>query len=322
MTLIVSGMVFLYVILALARFVDRKVYGGTKIPEFPLKMFEYYIHLIVMIGYIPIITSLLDSFACDIQATVNGKTNYYLSRDCNTRCGSDEQQTLMIFAGLALLLFVPVATFQRVRLQVDTKELNILQRPLFLLSKTTLIISLIIVQKLFVNDPATHSLIDLIILTAYCFIIKEKEVVNVAGVQIFQKALLAGVLCEFLTTMVSHVLVYLHTTIFFILLTTGWLTILMAALVMARGLPKVIYTGRHHSSPIALLVRTYFANQEPMTEEILIQAMSKVAYKEYGMVDADAGKEPFWNESLFTPVHRFNPQKKKIPVQKRNTLAT
>jgi len=61
LVVILVSLVFAYFIAVVLRFADRKLFSTSKLPHVILNLLEQYIHLIVMVGYIPILTSLLDT---------------------------------------------------------------------------------------------------------------------------------------------------------------------------------------------------------------------------------------------------------------------
>eukprot|EP00357_Protocruzia_adherens_P036374 CAMPEP_0115043572 /NCGR_PEP_ID=MMETSP0216-20121206/46945_1 /TAXON_ID=223996 /ORGANISM="Protocruzia adherens, Strain Boccale" /LENGTH=119 /DNA_ID=CAMNT_0002425911 /DNA_START=871 /DNA_END=1230 /DNA_ORIENTATION=- len=115
--------------------------------------------------------------------------------------------------------------------------------------------------------------------------------------------------------MISHFLFGADSTVFFILLTIGWTLIGAITLTISRGLPKVLYTGKHQSDPIASLVRPCFRGSGPIDSAIVAAAKKSMAYENYNR--GTSGDLQIAGNRVYEPVSECSQRL----LQSKNTLS-
>ena len=118
--------------------------------KFPNFFIIFFMRLIMCIGfgfllYIPLISMLIEIFICTEEA----KGSAYFDIDCTTECWDTTHIAYTVFSSIALVQIIPAVMYLRARYQELPLDLNILTNPTFVFLKTTIIIFMIVVSKVF-----------------------------------------------------------------------------------------------------------------------------------------------------------------------------
>ena len=110
----------------------------------------YLVRLLLWMGcgfilYIPVISMLMDIFICTEQA----KGTVFFDIDWNTEWWDSIHIGHASFALIALFQIIPVVMYLRVKYQETLPDLNILANPKFIFLRTSIIIFMIVLSKIF-----------------------------------------------------------------------------------------------------------------------------------------------------------------------------
>ncbi|CAG9328930.1 unnamed protein product [Blepharisma stoltei] len=163
---------------------------------------DWFMPVLGNLCFIPFVSILLDIFVCD-QSIGNNFSDSFLAKDCNQFCWQGSHIIYVILSILALLTYEPLAVFCRPLWQEFQSQLHVKTSPTFLMVKTGVQISLIVMNKTVKRAQATaHGFLFVLILALYDIFIFKKYPYNYPRFSWWQFISIIGVAwLSFLSTM-------------------------------------------------------------------------------------------------------------------------
>mmetsp|Transcript_43464 Transcript_43464/g.50008 ORF Transcript_43464/g.50008 Transcript_43464/m.50008 type:complete len:1250 (-) Transcript_43464:200-3949(-) len=255
---------------------------------------EGFMLLIAGLGFIPILSTTLDVYTCDISVTWNDHTQYYMTRDCFTKCEGGRYDEYLLLGNITLLIYTPIATYIRQTHKPEGTEVLVKESPKFLNIKLLMFVSLIVLDKLVGLSPTLHAFlfcISVAFYAIYCF--ASHDLYNCHGYRVLQRFATVGVIWEGVITTMSYILLNKYHIAWFILLVAGWIVLLLIANVIQLSKPSKLLWSYGKPGASIQMYRYYFNSRLQAINE---EQMDSILYAEQ-----DTGKK-----TLFTDVRHHS----------------
>lgn len=160
-------LISLYIFIVLLKFLDlegKLVFCGLQKVQ---NLVDLLLPTYSNISYLPIASTLLSTFAC-YRSTGDHFTASFLNRDCFERCWTGTHLKFAVFAGLLLVIYVPIAVFTRPIWQEMQENLHVKILPFSLLVKTafqSILVAVSVALKAYY--PTLHAVAFLVLVFAY-----------------------------------------------------------------------------------------------------------------------------------------------------------
>ncbi|CAG9315212.1 unnamed protein product [Blepharisma stoltei] len=198
----ILGLSVTWVVLCITVFyrLDEK-YSHVSIFRFLGQLADLLMPILGNLCFIPFVSVLLDVFVCD-ESIGNHFTDSFLSKDCYQFCWKGDHVIYAILSGIAILTYEPLAVFCRPLWQEFQSVLHVKTLPLFLMAKTIIQITLIVMNKTVKRaEAATHGFLFLLVLLIYVIFIFKNKPYNYPRFSWWQGVSIIGVMwLGFLTT--------------------------------------------------------------------------------------------------------------------------
>ncbi|CAG9319093.1 unnamed protein product [Blepharisma stoltei] len=194
---------------------------------------DYAMPILGNLCFIPFVSICLDIFICD-QSIGENFTDSFLSKDCYYFCWKDEHLAYAIISFIALLLYEPSAVFCRPLWQELQPILHVKAVPLFLMIKTIVQVTLIVMNKTVKRaQDITHGVLFIIVMVIYILFIFKFKPYNYGRFSWWQGVSLAGVAWLALISVIGLILRDDYTPLLIILI-IGWLIIAIIGFYIQR----------------------------------------------------------------------------------------
>ncbi|CAG9332938.1 unnamed protein product [Blepharisma stoltei] len=155
---------------------------------------DYFMPILGDLCFIPFISICLDIFLCD-QSIGNNFTDSFLAQDCYYFCWKDEHLAYAILSIFALIAYEPLAVFCRPLWQELQPLLHVKAIPLFLMVKTMIQITLVVMNKTVKRAQSTlHGVLFVLVMILYIIFLFKFKPYNYPRFSWWQILVLIGVL--------------------------------------------------------------------------------------------------------------------------------
>ncbi|CAG9319672.1 unnamed protein product [Blepharisma stoltei] len=196
---------------------------------------DYLMPILGNLCFIPFISICLDIFVCD-QSIGNNFTDSFLAKDCYYYCWKGEHLVYAILAFIALVAYEPLAVFCRPLWQELQSALHVKAVPLFLMVKTVVQTTLIVLNKTVKRSTDIgHGIVFIIIMTIYVIFIFRFKPYNYARYSWWQGLTLIGVIwLALLSTIELGLRDHTIATPLLTVLIFGWAIIVLVGIYVQR----------------------------------------------------------------------------------------
>ncbi|CAG9332921.1 unnamed protein product [Blepharisma stoltei] len=154
---------------------------------------DYFMPILGDLCFIPFISVCLDIFLCD-QSIGDNFTDSFLAQDCYYFCWEGEHLAYAILSIFALMAYEPLAVFCRPLWQELQPLLHVKAAPLFLMVKTMVQITLIVMNKTVKRaQSALHGALFITVMVLYIIFLCKFKPYNYARYSWWQTLILIGV---------------------------------------------------------------------------------------------------------------------------------
>ncbi|CAG9319103.1 unnamed protein product [Blepharisma stoltei] len=198
--------------------------------------------------FMPFISICLDIFVCD-QSIGNSFTDSFLSYDCYYFCWKDEHLAYAILSIFALLCYEPLAVFCRPLWQELQPMLHVKAAPSFLMIKTIVQVSLIVMNKTVKRaQNIIHGVLFIFIMIFYITFLFKFKPYNYSRFSLWQNLSLIGVTWQAILSTIA-LGVKGNSIILTVLLFSGWFIIIVFGLYIQRKkYPSLLYRKKPHDT--------------------------------------------------------------------------
>ncbi|CAG9313848.1 unnamed protein product [Blepharisma stoltei] len=198
--------------------------------------------------FIPFVSVLLDIFVCD-EAIGNNFTESFLATDCYQFCWQRTHIIYVILAILALLTYEPLAVFCRPLWQEFQIQLHVKTLPLFLMVKTVVQVSLVVMNKTIKRAQSTvHAVLFVAVLICYVIFVHKYKPYNYQRYSWWEFiSLIAVIWLSILATINAEINGSSYGWIMTLL--AGWLAIgAYGFLIMRKKYPSLLFKAKGHDT--------------------------------------------------------------------------
>jgi hypothetical protein len=211
---------------------------------------EYLLPIIGDVGFLPIISILLDVFVCDQAYTESGDpemTDSILARDCHENCWTGVHVYYAPMSFIGLVLYVPLAVYSRPIWQEYKVDIHVKAVPLHLMVKTTIQMLYIVLNKTVYRYAETaHAILFLLFQSSYVYFNYKISGFNYDRVWFWNVLTLIAVLwIATLATLDNNTGQHIA---WVCLLFIGFVGIIVFGLIMQRRYPSMLYRPKPKDS--------------------------------------------------------------------------
>ncbi|CAG9331229.1 unnamed protein product [Blepharisma stoltei] len=209
---------------------------------------DFLMPLLGNLCFIPFVSVLLDIFVCD-EAIGNNFTDSFLAKDCYQFCWKETHIIYVILSILALITYEPLAVFCRPLWQEFQNQLHVKTLPLFLMIKTVIQVSLIVMNKTIKRAQSTaHAVLFIVVIALYTLFIHKYKPYNYQRYSWWEFITLVAVLWISILAII-HTVVDDSSPAWIVTLFAGWIIIgTYGYLVMRKKYPSLLYRAKGHDT--------------------------------------------------------------------------
>ncbi|CAG9325308.1 unnamed protein product [Blepharisma stoltei] len=225
--------------------------------------------------FIPFISICLDIFQCDISIGDNF-TDSILAKDCYYFCWKDEHLIYAIISFFALLFYEPLAIFCRPLWQELQPTLHVKTVPLFLMVKTVVQTSLIVLNGTVKRSfDITHGLIFIVFMAFYAVFIFKFKPYNYSRFSWWQGLSVIGIIWLALLSLPGLITNNQNLSIsLFAVLLLGWgIIILVGLYIQTKKLPSMLFRKKGYDPSTLFKFAFTFGKSSKISLEKLQQTI-------------------------------------------------
>ncbi|CAG9315213.1 unnamed protein product [Blepharisma stoltei] len=225
---------------------------------------DYLMPILGNLCFIPFVSVLLDVFVCD-ESIGNHFTDSFLSKDCYQFCWKGDHVIYAILSGIAILTYEPLAVFCRPLWQEFQSVLHVKTLPLFLMAKTIIQITLIVMNKTVKRaEAATHGFLFLLVLLIYVIFIFKNKPYNYPRFSWWQGVSIIGVIWLGLMTTID-ILVKSKSFPWIALVIGGWVIIVSVGVyVQKKKYPSLLFRKKGKDTSTLFKFAFQFGNSSKL----------------------------------------------------------
>ncbi|CAG9325303.1 unnamed protein product [Blepharisma stoltei] len=227
--------------------------------------------------FIPFISICLDIFQCDTSIGENF-TDSILAKDCYYFCWKGEHLVYAIISFFALLFYEPLAIFCRPLWQELQPTLHVKTVPLFLMVKTVVQTTLIVLNETVKrSSDIAHGLIFIIFMIFYAVFTFKFKPYNYSRFSWWQGLSIIGVIWLAMISMSGYIKndQNLYISLFAVLL-SGWCAIIIIGLyIQAKKYPSLLFRKKGYDPSTLFKFAFTFGKSSRISLEKLQQASGK-----------------------------------------------
>ncbi|CAG9332940.1 unnamed protein product [Blepharisma stoltei] len=209
---------------------------------------DYLMPILGNLCFIPFISICLDIFLCD-QSIGDNFTDSFLAQDCYYFCWTGEHLAYAILSVFALIAYEPLAVFCRPLWQELQPLLHVKAVPLFLMVKTIVQITLIVMNKTVKRAQSTlHGVLFLLVMVLYIIFLFKFKPYNYPRFSLWQALVLIGVVWLALLSIITQSLGGNELLLTFILILGLIIIALIGIYVQRKKYPSLLFRKKGHDT--------------------------------------------------------------------------
>ncbi|CAG9322183.1 unnamed protein product [Blepharisma stoltei] len=214
---------------------------------------------------IPIVSILLDVFNCR-NATGGALSDSFIGKDCTMTCWNYPHNLYASLALISLLSYVPLAVYCRPIWQNLQLEINIITRPLHLMTKSIIQVTIVVLKgTLKPYNQSLHGLVFLFILAIYLVICIKWKPFNYHRCNWWTIISILAVMWSVLLSSIYWIVPSGFVSLWIILQLTGWFILLLLGIfVQHKWYPSLLY--REKAPDIGIFFRFLLSSNVKVDE--------------------------------------------------------